>query len=85
MSASALTNFIILASVPIALGRSVRSRSRLAWVAVGASVLNAYWWVAADVDRADLEIGYYLWWASFAVLAYALAWQARAMREHSQA
>jgi hypothetical protein len=67
-SSSALTNLIILASIPVVLRSSGRMRTRLAWVALGAGVINAQWWIL-NQGRADLRIGYYLWWASFIVLA----------------
>ena len=67
-SSSALTNLVMLASIPILLRCSDRKRTVLAWVAAGAGVINAQWWVL-DSARADLRIGYYLWWLSFIVLA----------------
>lgn len=68
ISSSALTNFIILASIPVVLRSSSRMRTRLAWAPLGAGVINDQWWVF-DQGRADLRIGYYWWWASFIVLA----------------
>jgi hypothetical protein len=71
ISASALTNVIMLASLVIALQKVDELQRVAGWAAIGACVLNSYWWVA-DKDRVDLRIGYYLWWLSFLVLGLGL-------------
>lgn len=65
-SASALTNLVMLASVPVVLRGSARARAVLGWTAAGSAVLNAQWFLAGG--RAELRIGYYLWWFSFVLL-----------------
>jgi hypothetical protein len=67
---------IILASLVITLAGSGRLQRVTGWAAIGASVLNSYWWVV-DEDRVDLRIGYYLWWLSFVVLGLGLIRMAR--------
>ena len=69
-SSSALTNLVIIASVPIILKGSQRARTALACVALVASLVNAQWVV--DKDWMDLRLGYYLWWLSFVVLGAGL-------------
>jgi hypothetical protein len=69
-TASGLTNLVLLASVAVLLTGSIRAKRTLAWIALAACVINCQWFVL-DTDRADLRIGYYLWWASFAILAAA--------------
>ena len=70
MTSSGLTNLIVLASLPILLAGSERARRTLAWIALAAWIINSQWFVL-DKDRADLRIGYYVWWTSFAILAAA--------------
>jgi hypothetical protein len=68
--ASGLTNFLMVASLPIVLERTRRPRIllvALAWAAVGATMLNAQWVI--DKDWTDLRVGYYLWWGSFILLS----------------
>ncbi len=76
ISASALTNVVMLVSVPIVLARSGRVRRVVAWAAIAAVVLNSYWFIA-DPDRVELRIGYYLWWLSFLMLGVGLLRLAR--------
>jgi hypothetical protein len=69
-SSSALTNLVMLASIPVVLRSSSLMRTRLAWMALGSGVINAQWML--DEGRTVLLVGYYLWWASFIVLAAGL-------------
>ena len=43
-----------------------------AWIAACAFVVNAHWFLRFGSDRFDLRIGYFLWWASFLLLAIGL-------------
>lgn len=67
--ASALTNvlFIVLAAV-LVLGKVRHARPTL-WAAAGATLLNLYWPILLEADRAKLASGYFIWVASFALLA----------------
>jgi hypothetical protein len=85
--ASALTNvlFVVLAAL-LALGR-VRSRARartVLWVAAGATLLDLHWPISMAETRVELENGYFIWVASFALLALAayLEFLAAADRTH---
>jgi hypothetical protein len=81
-SSSALTNLVILASIPVVLRSSSLMRTRLAWIALGSGVINALWML--DDGRAVLRLGYYLWWASFIVLAAGLFRMDRGERAQEQ-
>jgi len=48
---------------------SRRLRRASAWIAACAFIVNAQWVLA---ERSDLRIGYFLWWASFLLLAIGL-------------
>ena len=59
-------------------GWVVAIRSRIlrrvsAWISAGAFIINAHWvlWLGRPV-RFDLRAGYFLWWASFLLLAIGL-------------
>ena len=67
---SGVTNILILASVPIVFRGTPRQRWVLAWLCMLAVVVNAQWVI--DKDWSDLRAGYYLWWASFLVVALGL-------------
>lgn len=66
---SALTNvlFAALAAV-LAFGAQRRARAVL-WAAAAATLLNLYWPILLEAERARLEAGYFIWVASFALLA----------------
>jgi hypothetical protein len=69
--ASALTNvlFVVLAAL-LAL-RNVRHARLALWAAAGATLLNLYWPILLEPQRARLESGYFIWVTSFALLALA--------------
>jgi hypothetical protein len=68
--ASALTNllFAVLATV-LALRRG--SAKAVLWVAAGATLLNLHWPVTMGAERRLLELGYFVWVSSFALLTLA--------------
>jgi hypothetical protein len=71
--ASALTNAVYLGALP-AIVTGARPRARVAfWALIVAAVVNAQWMVTLG---RGLRLGYYLWWGSFVILAWA-AHQAR--------
>jgi hypothetical protein len=50
--------------------RSRRLRRVSAWIAACAFIINAHWILWIDrPGRFDLRAGYFLWWASFLLLA----------------
>jgi hypothetical protein len=65
---SALTNLLMLSSLVLLKTPSRKATLVLFVVVTAATVLNRWWFVAAE-ERGDLMIGYYLWWASFGVVA----------------
>lgn len=69
--ASALTNvlFIALAAV-LAFGPARRAKPVL-WAAAGATLLNSYWPILLEAERARLGNGFFIWVSSFALLALA--------------
>lgn len=73
--ASALTNFIFLAAAFLVLRRPGAQLPFVKWGLVASVALNL-WWFAFGMDRGDLRAGYYLWVASFAILAVAAFRQA---------
>ncbi len=69
--ASALTNFVFLALLAHLVWRPAVHRRAVAWSLDVALVINCSWFISGD--REYLRLGYYLWVASFALLALA-AW-----------
>jgi hypothetical protein len=69
--ASALTNllFVVLAAV-LVLGSERRAQVVL-WAAAGATLLNLHWPISMGEERAELELGYFIWVCSFALVALA--------------
>ena len=67
---SALTNglFVVVAALLLAGKGSARV---LLWVAAAATLLNLHWVITLENDREDLELGYFIWVVSFALLALA--------------
>jgi hypothetical protein len=63
---SGLTNLVIIASVPIALGRFARARRALAWALASSTLLNLQW-----LNPGSARAGYYLWVLSFGLAALA--------------
>jgi hypothetical protein len=82
---SALTNALfVVAALLLLAGRA--SARVLLWVAAAATLLNLHWVITMENDRDDLEIGYFIWIVSFALLALAAylevaAKQTRAVRQ----
>jgi hypothetical protein len=64
---SALTNVLMLLSVPILWIGARRGTRILACLAAAAWLVNAVWIIPPGRDQ--LRVGYYLWWTSFAILA----------------
>lgn len=69
---SALTNVLFVAALAHVLWRPGTHGRAVCWVLVAATVINATWFFLGG-DRGELRLGYYLWVASFAVIATA-AW-----------
>ena len=69
--ASALTNplFVVLGALLAA--RPQRYAKAVLWVATGATLLNLHWPISMGAQRSELEIGYFVWVCSFALLALA--------------
>jgi hypothetical protein len=47
------------------------------WVSLAAAGLNLHWPISMGEERAELEVGYYVWVASFLLLALAAHLRAR--------
>lgn len=69
--ASALTNVLFVALGAIFAARPQRYAKVVLWAAAGATLLNLHWPISMGAERADLEIGYFVWVCSFALLALA--------------
>ena len=70
---SVLTTLLFIFGSPWVVLRGSRSIWRAsAWAAATAFLANAHWYVFSWPNRADLMIGYFLWWFSFLFLAVGL-------------
>jgi hypothetical protein len=68
---SALTNVLFIAlAVVLAFGPARRAKPVL-WAAAGATLLNSYWPILLEAERARLGNGFFIWVSSFALLALA--------------
>lgn len=69
--ASALTNalFVVLAAMLIA--EPLRRAKLVLWGAAAATLLNLHWPISMGNERDELELGYFIWVCSFALLALA--------------
>jgi len=67
MVASALTNVLFIALVALLL-RGAKPKAVL-WASAAATLLNLHWVVTLEADRRYLMSGYFIWVASFALLA----------------
>jgi CheY-like chemotaxis protein len=67
---SALSNLLMMASPVILLSRFDKLKRLLPWLLMLTAILNMQWFILSK-DRADLRAGYYLWCASFFVIAIA--------------
>lgn len=72
------TVLFVLVSPWIVWRASRKLRRAVALVMAGAFVVNSLWYVFYVPDRSDLGVGYFLWCASFALLAIGLFWLAGA-------
>ena len=71
MRTSACTNFLMLLTIFLLLARP--GQKPTAWLPVAfdvATIVNAWWLTGGNIG--DLRIGYFLWLASFALMAIAL-------------
>jgi hypothetical protein len=70
---SAITTALFIVGSPLVLWRGPRSWRRASgWAATAAFAVNFHWFVMLGSDRWDLKIGYFMWWLSFALLAFGL-------------
>jgi len=70
MVSSSLTNFVMILSPAILFWKRLGSLKRaLPWLLILAAILDAQWPIMMGSDYAELRAGYYLWCASFLVLA----------------
>jgi hypothetical protein len=70
-TASAGTNVLMISLAWLASLVSPRLHRIGAGAALAAFIVNAHWFVLMN-DRADLRLGYFLWWFSFLVIGYSL-------------
>ena len=68
---SALSNALMLASPLVLIWKSPRAARVLGYAAVGAVMVNAQWPVSFGSFE-GLRVGYFMWWASFGLLAIAM-------------
>ncbi len=69
---AATTVLFVLGAWWVVVTRSRRICRVSAWIAASAFVVNAQWLLPFYSERLDLRIGYFLWWASFLLLAIGL-------------
>jgi hypothetical protein len=69
--ASALTNLLFLVLGALLAARPQRYAKAVLWAAAVATLLNLHWPISMGAQRAELEIGYFVWVCSFALLALA--------------
>ena len=68
--ASAATTFLLIVGSPLVVWRgSLSVRKACAWVAIAAFIVNSHWYILSGPDRRVLNVGYFLWWLSFGLLA----------------
>jgi hypothetical protein len=67
--ASALTNVLFVVLVAVLVLGSARRAKAVLWAGAAAALLNLYWPILLEADRARLEAGYFIWVSSFALLA----------------
>jgi hypothetical protein len=68
--ASALTNVLFAVLAALLAARPDRAKLVL-WAAAGATLLNLHWPISMGPERDELELGYFIWVCSFALLAFA--------------
>ena len=68
--ASALTNAVFVLALATVVLRLNATRG-LGWILLGALVLDLHWLVRAGSQFTEIGAGYYIWLASFALLALA--------------
>ncbi len=68
------TIFFVFGSPWVVLKGKPRLKKASAWIAVGAFVLNVHWYLSISPNGwiSGLGVGYFLWWASFLLLAAGL-------------
>lgn len=73
-AASVLTNVLFLVCPLYYLSPLARSRRKCAWVTTAAFLVNGHWYVREAIRHLhfELQIGYFLWWSSFLLLAVGL-------------
>ncbi len=70
MVSSSLTNFLMILSPAILFWKKLESlKPALPWLLILAAILDAQWLILWGLEFTDLRAGYYLWCASFLVLA----------------
>jgi hypothetical protein len=68
---TSVTNVLMLGALVVLLTGAARTRG-LGFLLLAAAALNAGWIYLVDDVREGLQVGYYLWLASFAVVGFAL-------------
>lgn len=76
--ASALSNVIMIATPLCFLVNSTRLANAVVILMVASTLLNSWWFLGYPPERSDLQLGYYFWWLSFAVVSVALILKQRA-------
>lgn len=76
---AATTVLFVLGAAWVITVRAAKLSRVYAWIAVGCFLVDAYWILTFGSDWLDLRVGYYLWWASFLLLAIALFRLSRAL------
>jgi hypothetical protein len=69
--ASGLTNLLFVVLGATLAARPQRYGKVVLWAAAAATLLNLHWPISMGAERDELELGYFVWVCSFAVLALA--------------
>lgn len=69
--ASGLTNLLFVVLVALLVLDAERRAKAVLWAAAGATLLNLHWPISMGAERAELELGYFVWVSSFTLLALA--------------
>ena len=69
--ASGLTNLLFVVLGATLAARPQRYGKVVLWAAAAATLLNLHWPISMGAERDELELGYFVWVCSFALLALA--------------
>ena len=69
--ASGITNLLFWVLAAVLVTQPARRAKHVLWAAAGATLLNLHWPISMGAERDELEVGYFVWVGSFALLTLA--------------